>query len=61
MDCYLLENFLPDVIGPVGGYWGKEEGLEFNVAKNEDAMHPDAGSRRSFAVEISGAGKVVKS
>ena len=36
-----VQNFLPDVIGPVRSDWCDEKGLKFDIAKDEGAVHAD--------------------
>lgn len=55
-----VEDFLVDVIGPVRSYGRDYEGLEFDVAEDEGAVHGEAGGGGGFAVEIAGGGEVVE-
>ena len=55
-----MEDFGPDVVGPVGGDGGDEEGLQFDVFVDEGGVHGEGGGGRGFAVEVAGGGEVVE-
>jgi len=57
---HLVQDFLPDVVCPVGSDGRDEEGLQLDVGKDEGAVHADPGGGGGFAVEIPGAGEVVE-
>lgn len=56
----VVEDFLPDVVGPVGGDGGKEEGLQADVLVDEGVVHAGGGGGGGFAVEVAGGGEVVE-
>ena len=56
----MVQDFLPDVVGPVRGDRTDEKGLQFDVAVDEVFVHGDGGGGGGFAVEIAGGGEVVE-
>ena len=56
----MVQDFLPDIVSPVGCDWADEESLELDVASHEFTMHAHTCGCGSFAVEISTAGEVVQ-
>ena len=58
--AYLLQDFLPDIIGPMGGNRCEEERLQFDVTEHEVVVHADLSTSGSFTVEVSTTGEVVQ-
>ncbi len=56
----VVEDFLPDVVGPVGGDGGEDEGLQADVVVDEGVVHAGASGRSGFAVEVARGGEVVE-
>lgn len=56
---YVIEDFLPDEIGPVGCYRGEEEGLQLDVAGDELPVHAYSCRCGGFPVEVSTAYEVI--
>ena len=50
----MVEDFGPDVVGPVGGDGGEDEGLQGYVGFEERAVHGDGGGGGGFTVEVAG-------
>lgn len=56
----VFEDFGPDVVGPVGGDGGDEEGLQGDIFADEGRMHGEGGGSGGFAVEVAGDTEVVE-
>ena len=55
----VVEDFLPDVVCPVGRDRRDDERLEGDIGCKEVAVHRDGGSSCGFAVKVAGGGEVV--
>lgn len=56
----MIEDFLPDKVGPVGCYGGEQEGLELDVAGDEHAVHAHSCGCCGFPVEVSTAYEIIQ-
>ena len=57
---WAVEEFGPDVVSPVGGDGGEDQGLERYVSTEEGGVHRGGGGGGCFAVEVAGGSKVVE-
>lgn len=61
LECaYLLQDFKPDVLRPVGCDWRHHEGLELDIAQDDIAVHSDAGGCGGLTVGVTGTDQVVQ-
>lgn len=56
----LLQNFLVNMVGPVGSDRRDYESLEFYITEDEGLMHGKASGGGRFAVKVPGGGEVVE-
>ncbi len=55
----LVEHFLPNIICPVRGDWGHEQGLKLDVSKDKIPMHANSSRSGGFTVKVTGAREIV--
>ena len=58
---YLLQDFLPDIVGPMRSNRCEQKGLKFNITVNKVTVHACASCCCHFPIKVSCSCEVVKS
>lgn len=56
----LLEDFKPDVFGPVRSNWGKQKSLELDISQDKIPVHAHSSRCGCFTVRVTGTDEIVQ-